>query len=386
MINFSTGSYLEVVIPTVTEWIAAVGKPIKDDVIIEEVIPSFDKKNKHVETIIRFRVKNNKITVTAYYTTQRIKVEGRGYLDFGKNFLIPIFNNKIVNSPIGKIEQYNKDVIAALSGKRKLISRPVRSVKYKAIAKIPCAKCDITFPNNSQLNKHKREMHTKTGDDSSWSIKIPAADNISLLDITNEYTENTEVKQITVEESCPLPENTHKIIAEITHIEPPRTPFRCDKCEYSTLNENDVRGHKLSKHQDENTELMKQLPNNSPIDSIQELTCSDCDSDVVNYEDLQEHKTIHKNDKEKINTCDSSSHHGTDLQVHNHKAHESQKVETQSNQIEAEEISLNQSTYICGECGKNFDTRNNCNTHMMNEHKSICRFCSAEFYDILQLE
>ena len=50
---------------------------------------------------------------------------------------------------VAKIEQVNKDVIAALSGKRKVISRPKRSVKYKAMAKLPCNKCDTSFINNA---------------------------------------------------------------------------------------------------------------------------------------------------------------------------------------------------------------------------------------------
>ena len=50
-----------------------------------------------------------------------------------------------------KIEKFNKDVIAALSGKRKVVLRPMRSVRYNAMAMIPCPKCDTVFPNESKM-------------------------------------------------------------------------------------------------------------------------------------------------------------------------------------------------------------------------------------------
>ena len=234
MITFSTGSYLEAVIPTVSGWVSSVRRDIINNVKVEEAVPSFDKNNKHVETILRFRVNSQKVTVTAYYTTQRIKVEGRGYLEFGNNFIIPLLKNKIKQVPAGRIEQYNKDVIAALSGKRKVISRPVRSVKYKAMAKLPCTKCELTFSNNGQLNKHKRELHTSTGNESLLSINfIPSTDNISLVDVTDDEaqnvddkTQNDRTKQLSLEEVCPSEDVIQVVTEEVMNLE---TPLRCDE-------------------------------------------------------------------------------------------------------------------------------------------------------------
>ena len=136
MLNFSVGSYYEAVLPTVSEWVAGDRKVNKDDMKILEVLPSYDENNKHLETIIKFGVKNNKVTVTFYNTTQCVKIEGRGYTEFGRNVIIPLFRNRIESTPTERIELYNKDVIAALSGKRKVVSRPVRSVRYRSIAKV----------------------------------------------------------------------------------------------------------------------------------------------------------------------------------------------------------------------------------------------------------
>ena len=104
--------------------------------------------------------------VCSYYITQRIKVEGRGYIGFTTKFIKPLLLDKISKVIPGKFDQNNKSVIAALSGKRKAVSRPMRSVKYKAMARLPCTKCDASFVNTPQLSKHKRVMHTR-----SWKFK-----------------------------------------------------------------------------------------------------------------------------------------------------------------------------------------------------------------------
>ena len=107
--------------PTVAKWVAGDKKLDNCELRFSGVLPSYDENEKHVETIIKIMINNVKITVTFYNNTQCVKVEGRGYSDFGKKNLIPLFNNKIENAPQGKIEQYNKDVIAANLVKEKLI-------------------------------------------------------------------------------------------------------------------------------------------------------------------------------------------------------------------------------------------------------------------------
>ena len=146
MLIFSVGAYLEVVMPAVKKWTNALGNIIiNDNVMIEKVTAGYDENNKHFQTIIKFRFNKEVVTVTCYNTTQKIKVEGRGYLDLANNFLEPFFQEKLCGEVLERIEKYNRDVIASLSGKRKAVSRPLRSVKYKASAKLPCSKCDNVF-------------------------------------------------------------------------------------------------------------------------------------------------------------------------------------------------------------------------------------------------
>ena len=96
MMDFSTGAYLELVTPSVDEWKEAKTKKTRIEDLnmeIEDVIPSYDENMKHVETIVKFRGSNNIITVTCYNTTQRMKAEGKGYINFVDRFLKPLFSN-----------------------------------------------------------------------------------------------------------------------------------------------------------------------------------------------------------------------------------------------------------------------------------------------------
>ena len=187
MVDFSTGSYLELVIPTVKEWGDTKRKDKSASIVVENVTPGYDEKMKHIESIVRFFANSCKITVTCYNTTQRVKVEGRGYLEFVKSYLKPLFYAKLEEVTPGKIDHYNKEVIASLSGKRKARTRPTRSVRYKSMTKVPCPKCELSFMSDGQMRRHKSMMHTKCLNDTAGSIgNVPMVDNISLLEISYE--------------------------------------------------------------------------------------------------------------------------------------------------------------------------------------------------------
>ena len=86
---FSTGSFIEVVVPTILDW--KNGQQIFQvenlDIKVEEVRPGYDRDGKHMDTLIIFTVNHKKITVCCYNTTQKVKVEGSGYLEFGHKYL-----------------------------------------------------------------------------------------------------------------------------------------------------------------------------------------------------------------------------------------------------------------------------------------------------------
>ena len=175
--NLSVGAYVEIIVPFLKELNA--GKISEGGLFVDSVTPGHDEKGRHIDTVVQFTLNGLKTTVCFYNTTQRVKLEGKGYLNFST--YLSEFLRKKVNEIPEKIDNYNKAVIAALSGKRKAVSRPIRSVRYKSVVQIKCDKCNITFNSNSQLIIHMKSSHTQCKqtinvDDQS---KIPMIDDLS---------------------------------------------------------------------------------------------------------------------------------------------------------------------------------------------------------------
>ena len=93
MLEFNVGAYLHIVMPATVKWKNGDKHfKVQDlDIQIVDVVPGYDDKNKHMETLIKFCVNGEKISVCCYNSTQRVKVEGRGYLDFMSKFIRPLF-------------------------------------------------------------------------------------------------------------------------------------------------------------------------------------------------------------------------------------------------------------------------------------------------------
>ena len=204
MILFNVASYLQIVMPIVIAWknCEQTFQTENMEIHIKDVIPGYDASKKHMETLIKFLVNGNKISVTCYNSTQKVKVEGQGYQEFMKGFIQPIFDKGIRDVDPYLLEKYNKEVIAMLSGKRKAISRPVRSVRYKAMAKMHCKKCDGTFLNNTQLNRHKKAIHSEEMNNSSPNMtSFPIVEDLYLFDSESDTMDETETITVTLEET-----------------------------------------------------------------------------------------------------------------------------------------------------------------------------------------
>ena len=300
MIDFSTGSYLEIVIPTIKEWENKNAAEIMDEQLSirrEGVSPGYDENMKHVEAIVRFFSGGNRVTVTCYNTTQRIKVEGKGYQKFLEQFFKPFLMERLNRIDPNKIDRYNKEVIAALSGKRKVVSRPVRSVRYKVMAKLDCSKCELSFLNEGQLKKHKTTMHTKGPNDSSGSFRnIPSIDNISLLDISEGVIDP--------------PVSNNLQIEYVQEVNLNKTCVQVDQRTY-TQNENVMHVPEDLKNAEKMNTSNEKLLDESKKENMEEIidldeaphqeapfSCNDCDYTATMVEDLNSHASVHINTKE----------------------------------------------------------------------------------------
>ena len=81
MLIFSVGAYLETVIPAVDKWVN--GSEIihvgDKTVVSERATVGYDENQKHIQTIIKFKVHKDTITVTCYNTTQKKSGRKRVY-------------------------------------------------------------------------------------------------------------------------------------------------------------------------------------------------------------------------------------------------------------------------------------------------------------------
>ena len=61
-----------------------------------------------MDTVVTFKVNGQKIVSTCYNTTQKIKVEGKGYLEFVDKYLKNLFVNILKKVGASTIDDYNK--------------------------------------------------------------------------------------------------------------------------------------------------------------------------------------------------------------------------------------------------------------------------------------
>ena len=372
MLIFSVGAYYEVIIPSVAEW--KIGTKIMNNEI-KNVIPGFDENNKHMQTIIKVLCGKNMVTVTCFNSTQKIKVEGNGYQEFVKTILDPLIKTRLNRNTLENIEKYNRDVIAALSGKRKALSRPTRSVKYKAMAKFSCTKCDTIFSNKTTLARHRKIVHTRGADDSRHSMNnIPIVDDISLLEITSNE-EKDAIKAITMDEACSIDkekqteetEQGHCVNkAEKTVVVVEKSPkskslFRCTSCEYSSWIEIEFESHMNSKHRDEKTFLTEPPTVKTQCDfiKIEELSCRSCEFEADCPETLQEHiNSIHTTElEEHCGRCGFLTNREKDIDTHFHACHKFLKVDIKKIDNQEIKIRCDQCEYVC-RFNKQFQKKN----------------------------
>ena len=363
-----------------------------------EVTPGYDENMKHVEAIVRFYANGNKVTVTCYNTTQRIKVEGKGYLKFIEQFLKPFLIDKLNRIDPNKIDNYNKEVIAALSGKRKVVSRPMRSVRYKVMAKLDCPKCDLTFLNEGQLKKHKKIMHTKGPNDSSSSLKnIPSVNNISLLEISEGNIEPPESNNLQIEyvreetRNAPL---TYVKVEPITNIQS-KTVLNVAE----DLNKPVDRGAEEEKLLDKNRKddldeitVLDEAPQQEVQLSCNEISvCPFCNIQAKNLEELKEHienvhiSSVKSEDKQQEIIEIQKSETCTKCKECDYIGYKDELSE----HIQVEHIKA----FSCKNCQKSFSDTNTLNNHIEVTHMPSkqdvslpCEWCDLHFSNINLLQ
>lgn len=156
VLNFSDGAYNRLILSLIGEWenCQKTGKPFRFenmDIKILTFEKRFDKVGNHVDTKVVFSDEKHKIgastkiTAHFYNSTQRLKIEGKGFTEVVENVLKPYFFGK-VDLLKSEILEYDKGVLQSLTG---------------PVSNLTCNKCDFSFKTKLQLKKHKQQNHTK---------------------------------------------------------------------------------------------------------------------------------------------------------------------------------------------------------------------------------
>ena len=156
----------------------------------------YEENNKHFDSKIVFLAKGNKIVVHSYNSTQNMKVEGKGYIEFIKVILEPYFK-QILSNLDPKIEQCNRRIIKDL-GKPQIR----RSTRYKPVSEFKCKTCASNFSTHRQLAQHKEAIHmdsfnlTRNSDQTNSSSDNSVIEQLMLedLSLTNISTTDKIVK------------------------------------------------------------------------------------------------------------------------------------------------------------------------------------------------
>ena len=120
-LDFNPGSWNHVVLPTLEYWNQIKGGKscIIESLVIKvaSVKTGKDGIGKHIDTQIIFLANRDKIVCHFYNTTQRVLVNGHGYMTLVEKFLIPYFEYKI---PLyeAQIIEYNDFVLDTLGSKK----------------------------------------------------------------------------------------------------------------------------------------------------------------------------------------------------------------------------------------------------------------------------
>ena len=93
-LKFSAGDYLVVAMPTLLEWKNICGESFNFNglnIYVSEVKAEYEENSKHFDTKIVFLFGKNRVVLHFYNSTQNMKVEGKGYLEFIEKYLEPHF-------------------------------------------------------------------------------------------------------------------------------------------------------------------------------------------------------------------------------------------------------------------------------------------------------
>ena len=398
-LDFSLGAWNYVVLPTVRYW-----NQVKDDktckvgdtlIKIASVELGKEAGGRHIDSKVIFYANKDKVVCHLYNTTQRILVNGNGYDFFIDTFLKPYFKSKISQN-IESVEKFNKEALAALSGKRKAVTRPTRSVRYKPMIKPSCNQCDESFVNKSLLGAHTKSIHKRNSmNGSTFLPRIQIVDDLSLMDLTGDNTDNAveleEICQVKNHrcDKCPNEFGTDEELKdhhEEKHSQKEPIIYNCGKCEqkyftFSRLAEHIDQEHKPIDVNRENSAEIEPLKscdrsdflteNNGDLDDHidhEQKPCVEKETSRVQISDvkIEPLKSCEKCDFATEDVEEFSNHNARD--IHDILDQNKSIADDIKNNVNVSVPTLPKATIKCRKCQKDFENEVILNKHMQEDH------------------
>ena len=127
--------------------------------------------------------------------------------------------------------------------------------------------------------------------------------------------------------------DTCGVTAEIVEVQIEHQIYNCDKCEYSALNDTDVKRHMMSVHEGEvMMDVEKPSQVNANLKSIQDICCIKCEFETEDPQQLVNRKLVtHRLKTNQCVYCDFVAKDEQDLKMHIQRAHECEKCDYKSN-------------------------------------------------------
>ena len=310
-----------------------------------------------VDTLIRFETNGTKVVVHCYNTTQKIMINGSGYMRFFEKYLDPYFK-RVIGENLLEIQKYNKVVTDTL-GKIKR-----KDVKFRPGAKFACNKCDFSSENTANLSTHRKALHLNNSRIKSGVTFSSTRDNSIVIDVMNEDLSVIDILDDTTEddvrvslnEECRLGENDmseQMLPDEVLIKEKDNNIVNIDTEE---IVDTDQKGNNfvlVNKVAEETFETEKKEKvvgtENTEAEEI----------DVTEKQDIEDNNE--NNDKKEIVvTVNEESNDG----IQNNDTEEMAETEIKVN--DNVNVLLENFTLICDECGNQFEGRTEFESHHLD--------------------
>ena len=298
-LRFDNGSYFELILPLLRDWIQKVNQVVKigeTEIKIIEVYAGKEQTGNHVDTKLVVMHENDRLVFHAYNGTQNLMIQGKNYEHFALQVLEPIFSKHIEES-LDKITNFNTKVKEQLG--------PKKSLKLKVNKPHICPQCNIITKTPGDLKVHLQACHSKPSIMSPNKNKILKVLDEDTSIIVDDKTLEVDTKLAIIDCRDTAPPPVLPLVEDFVH---------CNICEFDTLIQEELDAHMSAIH-GHNQEIEK--ADNQIFECVKyKFTTNDEDKGNLHTQ------STHEDSQFKCYECDLISNSEDDLKQHKQSTHD----------------------------------------------------------------